>query len=181
MMVMKTIMLMAITTNGFIARDDGFSDFVTADAWKDDLRRVKVAGCCIIGYRTYAYLIERQDFPLPCYNVVMTRKKVSSKWKNVIFTGKKPEKVLKLLSKKGFKTVLLYGGAKANLSFLKEDLVDEFYLYVVPTVFGKGISLFPKIGIEANLRLLNVDRFSRGVVGLHYKVIRVAKKVKVHF
>ncbi len=177
---MKVIMLMAITTNGFIAREDGNSDFVTADAWKDDLRKLKEAGCCIMGYNTYAYLVERQDMPLPCYSVIMTHRKLKSKWKNVMFTNKRPEAVLKLLAKKGFRSVLLYGGAKANLSFFKENLVDEFYLYVVPAVFGKGITLFPEMALEANLKLLRVDRFSRSVIGLRYKVLKVAKKVRVH-
>lgn len=177
---MKTIMLMAITTNGFIAREDGFSDFVTADAWKDDLRKLREAGCCIMGYNTYTYLVERQDFPLPCYSVIMSKKKIKSKWKNVMFATEKPKEILRLLTKKNFKTVLLYGGAKANSKFLKENLVDEIYLYVVPAVFGRGITLFPEVGLEANLKLLNIDRFSRGVIGLHYKVTKVAKKVKVH-
>jgi dihydrofolate reductase len=149
---MKTVMLMAITTNGFIARKDGFSDFVTADAWKHDLHYLKDAGCCIMGYKTYAYILERMDFPLPCYNVIMTKKKIESRWKNVMFTGERPKDVLRLLSRKGFKTVLLYGGAKANSSFLKKGLVDEVYLYVVPAIFGEGIALFQEMGLEANLK-----------------------------
>jgi dihydrofolate reductase len=177
---MKTIMLMAITANGFIARMDGNSDFVTADAWKDDLRRLKEAGCCIMGYNTYTYIVEHQDMPLPCYSVIMTHRNLQSKWKNVMFTRKRPKEVLKLLADKGFESVLLYGGAKANLSFFKENLVDEFYLYVVPAVFGNGIMLFPKIALEANLKLLKVDKFSRGVIGLRYAVLKVAKRVKVH-
>jgi dihydrofolate reductase len=178
--IMKTIMFMAITVNGFIAREDGFSDFVTADAWKDDLKKLKDAGCCIMGYKTYAYILERMDFPLPCYNVIMTKTKVNNKWKNAMFTAGTPKEILRVLKEKGFKTVFLYGGAKANSSFLKENLVDEFYLYVVPAAFGKGIALLREMDLEAKLRLLKVDRFSRGVIGLHYKVVKVARRIKVH-
>jgi dihydrofolate reductase len=177
---MKTVMLMAITVNGFIARKDGFSDFVTADSWRHDCKQVEDAGCSIMGYKTYTYLVERGDFPIPGYNVVMTKRKIANKLENAMFTGAKPKEVLGVLAKKGFKTVILYGGAKANSSFLKEDLVDEFYLYVVPAAFGEGMALLQEMGLEAKLKLLKVDRFSGSIIGLRYKVVKVAKKIKVH-
>jgi dihydrofolate reductase len=177
---MRTIMFMAITANGFIARKNGFSDFVSADALEDNIRMVKKAGCCVMGRKTYEYILKYEDFPLPCYNVVMTKKKLRSRWKNVLFTNGEPKEVLKHLKKEGFKTILLFGGAKANSSFLKEDLVDECYLYVVPVAFGAGIKLLQEMDLEAKLNLLKIDRFSEGTIGLHYKVIKVAKKIKIH-
>jgi dihydrofolate reductase len=177
---MKTVMLMAITVNGFIARENGDSDFVSADSWADDCKQVAEAGCSIMGYKTYSYMVERGDFPIPGYNVVMTKRKVNNKLKNAMFTGARPKEVLKALEKMGFKTVILYGGAKANSSFLKADLVDEFYLYVIPAAFGKGMTLFEEVGLETKLKLLKIDRFSGGVIGLRYKVIRVAKRIKIH-
>lgn len=177
---MKTIMFMAITVNGFIARKNGFSDFITADALKHNLKMVERSGCCVMGRKTYEYILKYEEFPLPCYNVVMTKKKVKSKWKNVIFTDRQPKEVLKILKNKGFDTVLLFGGAKANSSFLKENLVDEFYLYVVPAAFGEGMLLLKEMHLEAKLKLLKVDRFSDSIIGLHYKVIKVEKKIKVH-
>jgi dihydrofolate reductase len=173
-------MFMAITVNGFIARKNGFSDFVTADALEHNLKIVKNSGCCVMGSKTYEYILKYEDFPLPCYNVVMTKKKIKSKWKNVLFTDQQPKMVLKQLKEKGFKTVLLFGGAKANSSFLKGNLVDEFYLYVVPVALGDGMMLLQKMGLEAKLKLLKIDRFSESIIGLHYKVTKVAKRVKVH-
>lgn len=177
---MKTLMLMATTVNGYIARRDGNSDFVAADSWKDDLKKVKDIGCLIMGYGTYDYLVKQQDFPLQAYNVVMTKKKLKSRWKNVMFTGKRPKEILSLLEQKGFKKVMLYGGAKANSSFLREKLVDEFYLYLVPASFGDGIELFERMNLEVKLKLLKIDKFSQGVIGLHYKVVKAAKRVKIH-
>ena len=117
---------------------------------------------------------------MPCYNIVMTKKKIKNKWKNVLFTDARPKVVLKQLQQKDFKTVLLFGGAKVNSSFLKQGLVDEFYLYVVPMAFGDGMTLISKMNLEVKLELRRIDRFSDGIIGLHYKVIKIAKRIKIH-
>ena len=51
---------------------------------------------------------------------------------------------LEKLYEKGIKTFVLCGGAEINQEFLKEDLVDEISLIIVPGVSGtrNGITSF---------------------------------------
>ena len=63
---------------------------------------------------------------------------------------------------------MVAGGALAT-SFLKENLVNEIYLNVEP--LGKGIPLFSNENFEKKLKLLQVKRFSKDEVRLHYKIL----------
>lgn len=40
------------------------------------------------------------------------------------------------------KDIIAYGGANFASNLIKEDLVDEYHLYVNPTAIGKGMPLF---------------------------------------
>jgi len=73
---------------------------------------------------------------------------------------------------KEFETIILTGGGKLNGAFMKEGLVDEIYLDVEPTVFGKGIPLFGDADFEAKLQLIGTKKLSDNEIQLHYKVLK---------
>ena len=37
--------------------------------------------------------------------------------------------------------------------FMRENLIDQYYIYVIPTVLGNGIPLFPPEFPKTNLKL----------------------------
>ena len=45
------------------------------------------------------------------------------------------------------------GGGELARSFLQDDLIDELYLGVVPTLIGEGLPLFPVGFPERHFRL----------------------------
>jgi dihydrofolate reductase len=55
------------------------------------------------------------------------------------------------LRKKQGKDIWLIGGGELTREFLKEDLVDELYLGIVPVLIGEGISLFARGFRSGNL------------------------------
>ncbi len=171
---MKVILYMATTANGMIARENDDSDFIYGEEWKAYLDVVKKAGNCILGRRTYGVISKDSYFPLPgALNVVMTSKKVANKWpKKVIFTNKSPKQVIALLKNKGFKSAFIAGGARLNASFMKQRLVDEVYLDIMPHFLGRGIKLFYDTTFEAKLKLVGTRKFTGGFVQLHYKVVK---------
>lgn len=67
-------------------------------------------------------------------------------------------------------TVWLVGGAALARSFLREGLLDEIRLSVVPVLRGDGIALFGGDEIAAPLHLLDVTAFESGIVELRYAV-----------
>ncbi|THE10358.1 dihydrofolate reductase [Bacillus timonensis] len=72
------------------------------------------------------------------------------------------------LKKKHGKDIWLYGGASLITTFINLGLVDEYRLSVHPVVLGDGKPLFSDIKQRVNLKLVQTNRFSSGVVQLIY-------------
>jgi 2,5-diamino-6-(ribosylamino)-4(3H)-pyrimidinone 5'-phosphate reductase len=82
--------------------------------------------------------------------------------------------LLKKLSKKKIKTILVEGGGNVNWTFIKEGLVDEIIITVSPYLLGgiNAISLvegdgFSKIQQSSKLKLKKINRLGNEVI-LHY-------------
>ena len=82
--------------------------------------------------------------------------------------------LMKNLGKKKIKTILLEGGGTINWEFIKNNLVDEFFITITPFILGgkKAITLvqgegFDKIAKSYKLRLNGIKRLENDLV-LHY-------------
>jgi dihydrofolate reductase len=60
------------------------------------------------------------------------------------------------------------GGGELARDFLKDDLVDELYIGVVPVLIGEGIPLFPSGFPQREFALLENKTFSKGMIALNY-------------
>jgi dihydrofolate reductase len=68
------------------------------------------------------------------------------------------------------KDIWLMGGGILAASLLKERLVDEIEVAIQPILLGSGIPLFPDIGLQVDLQLLECKTYKNGIVGLKYLV-----------
>jgi dihydrofolate reductase len=75
-----------------------------------------------------------------------------------------PEAV-RALKERGDVTI---GGPGLAASAIKAELVDEYQLFVTPTLIGGGTSVFPD-GFRTGLELVDQHRFANGVVYLSYR------------
>jgi dihydrofolate reductase len=64
------------------------------------------------------------------------------------------------------------GGVDLVETFRRLDLVDEYRLYVVPALVGRGRRLFEQTDAPTDLELVENRRFGNGVVLLRYAVRR---------
>lgn len=78
------------------------------------------------------------------------------------------EEVAKLKNKPG-KDIWLYGGASIITTFINLGLVDELRLSIHPVILGEGKPLFKDIEKRLNLKLVNSQTYSSGVVQLIYQ------------
>ncbi len=60
--------------------------------------------------------------------------------------------------------------------FLKDDVVDELYIGIVPILIGEGLPLFPSGFPQREFTLLENKTFSKGLIALKYA--RARKKPK---
>ncbi len=98
----------------------------------------------------------------------------------VIITGKKSvniKSLLRRLSEKNIKTILVEGGGTTNWEFIRQGLFDELVITVSPFLIGgdDSVSLvqgggFAKITKSPNLRLKSIKRLKNHLVLNYLKV-----------
>lgn len=74
--------------------------------------------------------------------------------------------VNKIKNEQSAKDIIVYGGAGFVTSLIKNNLIDEFHLFVNPAAIGKGLSIFEE---RTNFKLVRSIPFSCGIVVLHYE------------
>jgi len=60
------------------------------------------------------------------------------------------------------------GGSQVVNELLKQQLIDELIISVIPIMLGEGIRLFDDGRPEQNLQLKGVKTYDTGLVQLHY-------------
>jgi len=102
--------------------------------------------------------------------VVFTKTLDKSEWKNtVVATGDLDDEIFKLKSQPG-KDIIVYGGVSFDSSLIKENLIDEFYLFVNPLIMGNGKTIFKDLKEIQKFTLIESKTFECGLVLLHYEV-----------
>lgn len=165
---MKTILHLAVSADGYIAKKNGDSGWVSETDGALFVKRAVAAGCLVVGRTTFKQY-QGDLFPIDkVVNIVLSRTRGVAKG-GVEFAAS-PRKALALAKSKGFKTVLVAGGGKTSGAFLKEGLIDEIFLTVHPLVLGSGIKVFNGLNTVERLKLLDTKKLGEGLVQLHYKV-----------
>ena len=168
---MRNVVLgVGISLDGYIARPDGAVDFLFMPkdySMKEFMDSIDTA---IMGRKTYD--IARQmggSFGGGTAHYVFSRSHPPGERDGVVFVNETPSAVVERIRAKRGKNIWLMGGGELARDFLKEDLVDELYLGVVPVLIGEGLPLFPPGFPQRNFKLVENKTFSRGLVTLTYK------------
>jgi dihydrofolate reductase len=165
---MKVILLMAMTLDGKIARNEQhFPDWTGSADKKLFVQITKKAGAIIMGSKTFDTIGK----PLPGRrNIVMTRNRSrQSSPPDLIYTASNPEAILDELVREGYREVVLAGGSIVNSLFARAKLIDEIVMTIAPRIFGTGISLFTD-ETDMQLDLKSVEPLDDGCVVLRYQV-----------
>jgi len=64
----------------------------------------------------------------------------------------------------------VYGGGTFVSELIKNKLIDEFHLFINPSIIGKGMPIFNRIEGTQNLTLIKASSFECGIVVLNYKL-----------
>jgi dihydrofolate reductase len=170
---MKVIQYLAISVNGHITVGEDGTDWVTPQTIADFGNLNKESGIVVMGKRTYEMF--GPDFPQKnCLNVVMTRDSelLRKQMDGALFTDKSPKGIIQLAEEKGFKRLFLVGGTQTNTTFLKDNLIDEVWINVIPVIIGHGKYLFSELSDISikDLELYESKPFEGGQMLLKYKI-----------
>jgi len=105
--------------------------------------------------------------------IVLSRTMSEVNLNNVTIIGDDiPTEINKIKEQSG-KDILIFGSPAASQTLMHFDLIDSYWIFINPIIFGKGIPLF-KAGLndKMKLKLVATKQFSNGELALNYIVIR---------
>ena len=177
--MIKTVLYIATSLDGFIARPDGNLDWLTSmpNPQKGDYGYtdfLNTVGTTIMGRKTYNEIIGFGiDWPymeLDSYVVTSDKKLKIQSPKTQVLTEKIKDFVNEIKNKTD-KDIWLIGGGQLITKFINEGLLDKMIISVIPKIIGEGIPLFADKPKETNWKLIEVESFDTGVVNLTYEKI----------
>ena len=170
-----------ISLDGYIARPDGSVDFLFMPKDYSMAPFFKRCDTAVLGRKTYEAVLKMSGgkmsgYGMKCYIFSKTLGEVGHKDFAVVREAPKP--FIEVLREKKGKDIWLMGGGELTRAFLQDDLVDELYLGVVPTLIGAGIPAFPAGFAQREFKLAENQTYSRGLIALRYeRAKRKGKKV----
>lgn len=175
-----------MTVDGFVAGPNGELDWMQWN-WSDDIKNyvseltdsvdtILLGRKMTDGFVSYWTNLKPDDPEYPFAKkmvdtpkVVFTKTLDKSNWSNTILAKGDLSEEVNRLKKKNDKGIIVYGGAGFVASLIKNNLIDEYHLFINPTAIGKGMEIFNNLDEKLNLKLVNTRIFSNGVVGLFYE------------
>ena len=183
--VRKVKYFVANSLDNFIARPDGAVEWLFMDGTDYGMREFFASiDTMLMGRKTYEFALAHSPKPKPKSKKAKPKRASKSSMRSYVFSRTlKPEtgEDLKIISENAValvrklkaengKDIWLMGGGELAQSLFAEDLVDEISLNIHPVLLGQGIPLFPDIGKQIDLELLESKAYPNGCVQLTYRV-----------
>ena len=171
----KVILYIATSLDGFIAKPNDELDFLSVveqegeDYGYSDF--VKTVDAVIIGRKTYDKIISMGfGFPHADKDTYIITRTTSRDIGGFVkfYNGDLKSLVSRLKSESG-KNIFCDGGAEIVNELLKDDLIDEFIISIIPIFVGNGKKLFNDERPEHKLELVSTKQFDKGLIQLHYR------------
>jgi dihydrofolate reductase len=102
---------------------------------------------------------------------IITRTQRPPNGKIHFYSGDLRDLILKLKNEQG-KNIFIDGGGEIVNALLKETLIDECIISIIPILLGNGKRLFENERPEQRLTLIDTKVYDTGLVKLHYKIVK---------
>jgi dihydrofolate reductase len=181
----KVKYFVANSLDNFIARPDGAVDWLFIDGTDYGMREFFASiDTMLLGRKTYEFTLshspqpkrkskksnlKRQSKP-GMRSYVFSRTRKAAVYKDVEIISENAGAFVRNLKREAGKDIWLMGGGELAKSLLAENLVDEISLNIHPVLLGQGIPLFPEIGKQIDLELLDCKAHRNGCVQVTYRV-----------
>lgn len=174
---MKNVILyIAMSLDGFIADTSGGVDWLTGQeaekneegSYSDFIESIDTV---IMGYRTY-HQITTELSPLEWpYSGKQTYVLTHHPYKNekeISFISEPVRQFIERLQKQEGKNIWICGGADIVKQLITENLIDKYWITIIPVLLGEGIPLFCKRNNPIPLKLISAKSYN-GMTDLIYE------------
>ena len=176
-----------ITIDSFIAGRNGEMDWVTWN-WDEGLNKyvhdlINPVDCILLGRKLAEGFIptwkSRLDDPktaddfarkmVDTDKIVFSKTLNSNNWENTsIENGELNAAITKLKQTEGG-DIIVYGGGNFVSNLIKNNLIDEYHIFVNPVAIGKGMPIFSGLENNLKLNLKATKQFECGIVVCCYQ------------
>jgi len=169
----KVVYRVGLSLDGLIARPDGAFDFLFMPRDYSMGPFFASIDAAVMGRKTFDAASASPKMAaasMPTY--IFSRTLKAGERNGFQFTQRSPAEVIHELRQRPGKDIWLMGGGELASDFLREDLVDELYLGIVPCLIGAGLAAFPAGFPQRDFALLENKSYSKGLISLKYKRVR---------
>jgi len=166
----KILVYIASSLDGYVARENGDIDWLPKITESGYDTFYKSVDTVIMGKTTYDQVLTFGEYPYKDKKSFVFTRTNQNKDENAEFVSD-VEKFVKDGFPNAGENIWLVGGAQIISSFLKQGVVDEIIISVIPILLGKGIPLFKNIENETKLELIKTEKYGQ-LIDLHYKVLK---------
>jgi len=171
-------MFMAMSLDGFVAREDFGLDWLMKQKVDGEDHGNAVfmdfVDGIVMGSGSFRTVLAFETWPYEKPVVVLSRtmkptdipEQLRDK---VSVSALAPQQLMASLSEQGWKRAYIDGG-KIIQSFMREGLIDDMTVTVVPILIGTGKRMFGALNADIDLRLLESKSFPSGLVTSRYEV-----------
>lgn len=176
----KVSVFIATSLDGYIAREDGSIDWLMeankqAPAGEDGGYKafISTVDTLVMGRASFEKVLEFDPWPYANLPVVVLSSKsvyIPEHLKACVSSSdKKPTELINELNRNKIQHIYLDGGITIQ-NFLREGLVDEMTITVVPVLLGRGRALFGTLINDIKLERISSRAIDGGWVQMHYKL-----------
>jgi dihydrofolate reductase len=174
---MRTLSIyIATSLDGYIAKPNDNLDFLKLVEKEGEdygyAEFTKTIDTIILGRKTYDWVLNEigsGHYDNGDRNVyVITRHERPGVGKTTFYTGDLTKLIQKLKSEDG-KNIYCDGGAEVINELLRNDLIDELIISIIPVLVGEGTRLFQDGRPEQELEFVKAKTFETGLTQVHYK------------
>lgn len=116
--------------------------------------------------------LDFSNFLATCKKVVFSNSLNDAKWENSrIMKGDVKDAVAKLKEEPG-KGMAVGGGPSLAQTFMRLNLIDDYFLTVYPVIYGQGKPLFGNLAEQVTLKLVSLERYKAGELFVHYERVK---------
>lgn len=171
----NVILFIAMSLDGYIADKNGHVDWIEGQSQAEETLDtysvfIKTVDTVLMGWNTYHQIVTELSPTEWVYrdltSYVVTHRALPSTDK-ILFTQKSPCDIVRDLKQEPGKNIWICGGANIIHQLMEADLIDEYYISVIPTLLGDGIRLFGTTSREMKLKLIRTQSY-HGITELIY-------------
>ncbi len=171
--------MMAMTLDGFVARKDHTLDWLnkqdTAGEDHGFTEFMQSVDVIVMGSGSYKTVLGFGEWPYTKPVVVLSRSLTQAHipenlQDQVQVLSEAPVDLMKTLEDRGMRRSYVDGGAIIQ-SFMREGLIEDMKIAIVPILIGDGIRLFGELAKDVDLALESVKDFASGLIQMNYRIL----------